>query len=144
MTYDKFLPDESPLDEPFWAATAVHELRLQRCDTCGTFRFIPSEICSHCHSESATWTRVSGCGRIFTYTVVHRAPTPAYQRDAPYVIVHVNLTEGPRMIGNLVGCPVDGVSIGMPVEVVFEDLDLDDGPLSLYRFRPTATSEATT
>ena len=144
MEYDKLLPDQSPLDEPFWAATAVHELRLQRCDTCEAFRFIPSEICSHCHSESATWTRVDGSGRIFTYTVVHRAPTPAYQRDAPYVIVHVDLTEGPRMIGNLIGCPVDRVSIGMPVEVVFEELNLDQSRLTLYRFRPIATEGAPT
>jgi uncharacterized OB-fold protein len=144
VAYDKLLPDESSLDAPFWAATAAHELRLQRCDTCEAFRFIPSEICSRCHSESATWTRVSGFGRIFTYTVVYRAPTPAYQRDAPYVIVHVDLTEGPRIIGNLVGCPLDQVCIGMPVEVAFEDLDLDGSGITLYRFRPASTSAVMT
>jgi len=136
--YDKFLPDRSPLDEPFWAATSAHALRLQRCDTCGSFRFIPSEICSECHSEEVTWSLVSGLGSIYTYTIVHRAPTPAYQRDAPYVIVHVTLSGGPRMIGNLIGCDPYQVQIGMPVEIVFDDVLAD---LTLYRFQPARQSE---
>jgi uncharacterized OB-fold protein len=137
--YDKFLPDESPLDQPFWDATRAHTLLLQRCDECRSLRFIPSEICSVCHSEEFAWSPVSGRGSIYTYSVVHRAPNPAYQRDVPYTIVHVTLEEGPRMIGNLVECSPDAVRIGMPVEVIFDDVLPD---LTLYRFRPVRVSAA--
>jgi uncharacterized OB-fold protein len=136
--YDKFLPDRSSLDQPFWDATSAHTLHLQRCDRCQSFRFIPSEVCSQCHSEEFTWSPVSGLGSVYTYTVVHRAPTPAYQRDVPYSIVHVALVEGPRMIGNLVGCDPAHVYIGMPVEIAFEDVLPD---LTLYRFRPARQAQ---
>ena len=76
---------------------------------------------------------MQGTGAVYTYTVVRRAPTPAYQADVPYVIVHVTLDEGPRMISTMVECEPDAVEIGMRVEVAFDDV-ADD--LTLYRFRP--------
>jgi uncharacterized OB-fold protein len=42
------------------------------------------------------------------------------------------------MIGNLIGCAPDRVQIGMPVEIVFEDVLPD---LTLYRFRPAPRPE---
>lgn len=131
--YDKFRPEITPLHEPFWDALREHRVELQRCDDCGAFRFIPSELCSACASPGATWTPIEGTGEVYTYTVVHRAPTPAYQADTPYVIAHVTLDEGPRMISTVVDCAPDDVRIGMRVEVAFDDV-ADD--LTLYRFRP--------
>ena len=133
MTYEGFRPEITPLHAPFWEGLRSHRLLLQRCDGCGRFRFIPGDLCPGCHSSAATWTPVSGRGVVYTYTVVHRAPTPAYQADAPYVIVHVQLDEGPRMSSTLVGVAPDQVRIGAPVEVVFDDVDPE---LTLARFRP--------
>jgi uncharacterized protein len=125
-------PDDLPeLHEPFWESIRQHAARLQRCDQCGTFRFIPTEICARCGSEDATWTLISGRGVVYTFTVVHRAPTPAYQAEAPYVIVHVEMEEGPRMISNLLGVDPTAVRIGQPVQLVYEDQE--DGT-SLYKF----------
>ena len=141
MTYEGFRPDVTPLDAPFWDALRRHELVVQRCDECGQRRFVPSERCHRCASPSATWTPVSGGATVYTYSVVHRAPTPAYQADAPYAIAYVELVEGPRMPTRLVEVDTDAVEIGMPVEVVFEDVD--DG-LTLYRFRPKAPTQEET
>jgi len=44
-----------------------------------------------------------------------------------------NLEEGTRMLSNLVDCPTADVVIGMPVEVVFEDVAPD---VTLPKFRP--------
>lgn len=134
--HQKFLPpDDMPeFHRPFWDALRAHRLELQQCEQ-GHLRFIPTEICPSCGSQHWTWRGVSGRGKVHTYTVVHRAPTPAYQRDAPYVVAHVELEEGPRMISNIVGCQPDEVRIGMPVEVVFDDVSED---WTLYRFRPAA------
>ena len=76
---------------------------------------------------------MSGRGTIATFTVVHRAPTPAYQAEAPYALAYVELDEGPRMPARLVDVDPATVEIGMPVEVVFDDVDDD---LTLYEFRP--------
>lgn len=138
MPYEGFRPDVTPLDAPFWEALRRHELVVQRCDECGQPRFVPSERCRHCGSASATWTPVSGDATVYTFTIVHRAPTPAYQADAPYAIAYVELAEGPRMPARLVDVDPDTVAIGMPVEVVFDDVDDD---LTLYRFRPKLAKE---
>jgi uncharacterized OB-fold protein len=134
MSYEGFAPVITPLHQPFWDAVKRHRAELQRCDACGRFRFIPSERCQ-CGSPASTWTPVAGTGELYTFTVVHRAPTPYYQGRAPYVIAHVTLDEGPRMISTLEGCEPGDVRIGMPVELVYDDVTPE---LTLYRFEPRA------
>lgn len=118
-TYDKFLPEGIPAWQmPFWDSLRRHRAEVQRCDRCGRFRFIPKERCPGCLSPEATWTGISGQGEVYTYTVVHRAPTPAYQADAPYVIAHVEMEEGFRMVANLSGAEE---RVGMPVKLTYLD-----------------------
>lgn len=117
MSYDKFLPAITDLDRPFWDSVKAEAMAIQRCDDCARFRFIPRELCS-CGSPAATWTPVAGTGTVYTYTVVRRAPTPAYQQDAPYLIAHVTLDEGPRVIAWL-RCAPEEATIGMPVKVTY-------------------------
>jgi len=136
MTYEGFRPDITPLDAPFWDALRRHELVVQECAACSRLRFVPTELCPHCHSPAAVWAPVRGRGRVYTFTVVHRAPTPAYQAEAPYAIAYVELDAGPRMPARLVEVDPSSVEVGMPVEVVFDDVDDD---LTLYRFRPSTT-----
>jgi uncharacterized OB-fold protein len=133
MTYEGFRPDVTPLHAPFWEGLRRHELLVQQCSECGRLRFVPSELCPACSSASAAWSRVSGRGRVYTYTVVHRAPTPAYQAEAPYALAYVELDEGLRMPARLVDVDPAAVEVGMPVEVVFDDVTPD---LTLARFRP--------
>lgn len=130
--YEGFEPAIPRGHEPFWDSVRRHRAELQRCDRCGRFRFVPSERCT-CGSLNATWTAIAGTGEVYTYTVVHRAPTPWYQERTPYVITHVTLEEGPRMISTLVECDPGSVHVGQPVELVYDDVTPE---LTLYRFRP--------
>jgi hypothetical protein len=77
---------------------------------------------------------VSGRGTLHTFTIVHRGQR-GFPLGEPYVIAIVELDEGPRMMSNLVGATMDpaSVRIGMPVEVVFEDVS---DTIALPRFRP--------
>lgn len=135
-TGEKFLPpDDMPtFHRPFWDALKAHRLEAQQCDD-GHLRFIPTEICPRCGSQAWIWRPLCGRGTVYTFTVVHRAPTPAYQADAPYVVAHVALEEGVRVIGNLTGIDPSAVRIGMPVEVAFDDVS---ERWTLYHFRPRA------
>ena len=36
--------------------------------------------------------------------------------------VEIELAEGPRLVSNLVDVPADEIEIGLPVQVVFEDI----------------------
>jgi uncharacterized protein len=133
MAYEGFRPEITALHAPFWEALRRHELLVQQCSACTRLRFVPTELCPACYSASAGWKQVSGRGRVYTYTVVHRAPTPVYQAEAPYALAYVELDEGPRVPARLVDVDPATVEVGMPVEVVFDDVAPD---LTLYRFRP--------
>jgi uncharacterized protein len=130
--YEGFVPEITPLHRPFWDSVRDHQAKLQRCTRCHKFCFIPMEMCT-CGSLEWTWEPIAGTGEVYTYTVVHRAPTPYYQHMAPYVIAHVSLPEGPRMTSHVVGCAPEEVRVGLPVRIIYEDVTPE---LTLYRFAP--------
>lgn len=119
---------------PYWAGTAASTLRLQRCTACDMHRFQPRMSCPACDAEAHDWVPVSGLGTVFSFTVVRRAPSPAFAPDIPYTIAIIALAEGPHMLSRVIGIDPDRVSIGLAVEVAFE-APLDDG-LQLPVFRP--------
>jgi uncharacterized OB-fold protein len=61
------------------------------------------------------WEEVSGRGTVHTFTVIRQQGVPSFRDETPYVVAMIDLEEGPRMMGNLTGCPVDDVRIGMAV-----------------------------
>lgn len=136
---ERFFPDGMPppladaTTLPFWQAAAEHRLVVQRCTGCGHTRLPPAPICPECRSDDSDWKPVSGRGEIYTYTVVHR-PIAAGQ-SLPFVIAVIALEDsgGVRMLSNVVGAKWEDVRVGMPVEVVWEDMSAE---LAIPRFRP--------
>jgi uncharacterized OB-fold protein len=106
----------------FWAGAREGRLLMLRCDGCGRFSFPPSLACRHCDCERMTWTETSGRGTVFSYVVYHRVYHPAFKDKVPYVVAVIALDEGPRLISNIVGVPLDEVRCDMPVTVVFEQV----------------------
>lgn len=130
----RLLPEGIPdWQRPFWDSLREKQIKVQRCTSCGTFRHVPKEICATCHTTSYSWEPVSGRGVVYTYTVVHRAPTPAYQEHAPYAIVHAVMDEGFRMVATMTGIDPGSVEIGAPVRVVYTDLP---GDWTIVEFEP--------
>lgn len=123
MSHEKPLPIISDDNAAFWQATKEHELRLQRCAACHHFRYPISKVCPECLSEEAEWTRVSGRGTVYACVTFHQVYHPAYAGETPYNVSMIQLDEGPRMISNVVGCPVDQVRVGDAVEVRFDDVN---------------------
>jgi uncharacterized OB-fold protein len=112
------LPGGEGLGAEFYARAAeTGVLHLQRCDACGTWRHPPRIRCAACGSDAWTWQPAAGTGRIFTWTVTHRAVDPAFAEELPYVIVVVALDEGPRVVGNVVGIAPDELRLDLPVRV---------------------------
>lgn len=125
----------------FWNAVKKHEMVLQRCRECGTFYHIPRPMCPKCREFAMEWVPSNGKGKVYTWaTVVYeRTAMPGF--SVPYVIVLVELEEGVRLISNMVDCDPKELYIGMPVEVVFDDIKDVAGELTLYKFRPTGTKQ---
>ena len=124
-TYTKPLPKIDERTKPHWEGNAVHELRVQRCDDCGTMRFPASRWCAHCLGEKTSWQKVSGKGKIWSWCVFHRAYFKGFESDVPYAVALVELDEGPKMYSNLVGIPREAIRIGMRVRAVFDKVTDD-------------------
>ena len=131
--YEKPLPYVDQVNRSFWEAAKRHELILQRCQQCGHFRYPPGETCPSCLSNRLVWVRVSGYSIVHTWTVFHRVYHPGFAGDVPYNVVAVELAEGPRMLAGLIDCKLEDIRIGMPVEVVFDDVTEE---VTLPKFRP--------
>lgn len=133
----KPVPPPMPEAKPFWDGCRRHELWLPYCARCQQFFFYPRPFCPRCFTWEVDWRRVSGRGVIHAFAVHYRATNPLWAEDVPYVTAIVELEEGPRLFTHLVGVDPDPACIrsGMPVEVVFEDVNEE---ATLPKFRPVS------
>ncbi|MFN8037390.1 MAG: OB-fold domain-containing protein [Acidimicrobiia bacterium] len=109
----RLLPAPTGLSAEFYAHAARGELRFQRCDACGGWRHPPRFLCPSCGSDRFTWALSTGRGRIFSWTITHRAVDPAF--DVPYAVVIVELEEGVRVVANVHEMPLGDLRLDLPV-----------------------------
>jgi uncharacterized OB-fold protein len=121
----------------YWTSGADGVLRFQRCNDCGFRIHPPGPVCPRCLSRNLAPQGVSGRGRVETFSVNHQQWIPGSE---PYIIAWVSIDEQPdiRLTTNLVDVEPDDVTIGMPVEVVFE-LNED---VYLPLFRPVTAGKS--
>lgn len=115
---DNTLPD--PDSEPYWKGAAAGELRYRRCASCDTAVFYPRALCTNCGAPDPDWAVSRGLGAVYAVSVVHRAP-PAFDGQAPYAVLLVDLDEGFRMMSRIIDVEPDSVSVGDRVRVIFQD-----------------------
>lgn len=130
----KPLPPMEGLAGQFYEWCRRGELRLQRCSVCKAWRHPPREMCPECGSWDWDWTKSSGQGRVFSWTVATRALHPAFKGDVPYAAVIIQMEEGVRLISRVMDCLPDELTVDMPVEVSFEQVT-DDVVLPYFRLR---------
>jgi uncharacterized OB-fold protein len=121
----------------YWTAGGRGRLEVCTCVDCGWRIHPPLPRCPKCSGETAPQA-VSGKGRVASYTVNHQAWVPGL--SVPYVYAAIELAEQPGLyvFSNVVGCPVEAVRKGLPVEVTFEAHDEVYIPL----FRPVGGADA--
>ena len=131
------VPKPTPETEHFWAGAREGQLKLQRCNDCGTVYFPPRPFCPSCISRNVEAFAATGKGKLYSYVINHREH-PAH--DGPYSIAVVELDEGPRMMTNIVNCEQtpEALQLDMPVEVVFTPINDE---ISLPYFQPEGASQ---
>lgn len=127
------LPEVTALTAPFWEAARERRLVVQRCSDCGAYRFPPERGCYACASRAYVWVPVSGRATLYSWTVAYPPLLPYFAARAPWPVAVVELAEGPRLVTNLVGVPVEAYRVGLPLVVDFEDVAED---VTLVVFRP--------
>ena len=115
------LPQPTDITRPYWGAAADHRLVIQKCKACGSRQFYPRLLCTTCMSDDIDWVESSGKGKVYTYTVNHRAPNAFMKARLPYVVAAIDLDDGVRMMANIIDSPIEPAKIGARVKVVFED-----------------------
>ena len=130
--FKKQLPLVTASNRPFWEFARRHELVVYGCQHCGALYSQITE-CIACDNPRMEWVKVSGKGKVFTFCVYQQAFHPAWQKDVPYNVIYVKLDEGPLLITNIVGCSDDDIRVGMPVQVVFDDVSDE---VTLPKFTP--------
>lgn len=125
------------LSAPYWTGLRENRLLVQRCARCRTWQFGPEWLCHHCHAFDPVWTEVEPVGRIFSWERVWHPSHAALKQHGPYIAVLVELPHagGVRMVGNLLGDPMQPVTIGADVEGVFEHHAEADPAFSLLQWR---------
>lgn len=127
------LPEINEINRPFWEAARDGQLMIQRCTECESTIYPPRAACPQCFSD-IEWFEAQGKGTVFTYSVVHRPSKPeVFEEKLPIISSVVELSEGPKILTNLLNCQPENVEIGMEVSVCFEEVS--DGVI-LPQFEP--------
>jgi len=108
-------------------------LLIQRCAQCGVLRHPPRPACASCGSFEWDTVTSTGRGTVFSFVVVHHPQVPSF--DYPLPIAVVELEEGTRLVGDLIGVDPADVHIGMPVVAEMVAVDPE---LTIPMFRPAA------
>jgi uncharacterized OB-fold protein len=120
-------PKPTPETQAFWDAAAQGKFLLRRCTACGRAHWYPRTICPFCFSAATEWVEASGRGKIYSYSVMRRAPEP-------YVVAYVMLEEGPTMLTNLIECDFAALAIGQAVRLKWS---ASEGGPPVPTFTPT-------
>lgn len=125
------------LSAPFWNGLRENRLLVQRCQHCETWQFGPEWLCHQCHQFDPSWQEVEPRGRIYSWERVWHASHDALIGHPPYLAVLVELPHAGnvRLVGNLIGDPMQSVVIGSEVEGVFEHHLDANPPFSLLQWR---------
>jgi len=73
-----------------------------KCQDCGAITVPPKMVCRKCTSPDMEIVELTGKGKIKTFTTVNVAPE-GREGEVPYIIVLVELDEGPWLMGNFIG-----------------------------------------
>lgn len=122
---------------PYFTGGLRSELLVKRCGDCGTTQAYPQNLCGNCLSKNNVWIRASGKGTIYSFSVVHQTPGPAFRLDVPFTLAFVELEEGVRIMSNIIDVDPRSVYIGMPVQVTWDRRD----DVAIPMFKPATPRE---
>lgn len=115
-------PVEDPDSAPYWQSLRDHAMQMPYCTECDRTFFYPRTICPHCGSMYVEWRFASGRGTIYSYTVVRRAPSPAFAADVPYTVALADLDDGCRIVARVVPEDASRAVVGAPFRIDYQDV----------------------
>jgi len=122
--------------EGFYKFVGEGKLMAAKCRKCGAMLLPPRPLCTKCFSTDFDWVKLSGRGKLLSYTVIHVSP-PQFESMAPYVVGIVKLEESLRLPGMIRSVEPEKIRVGMTLTVDFDKSMPSQWPLwPRYFFRP--------
>ena len=115
-------PDVYVPTGPFWDGARQGRLMLQYCRDSGRFQHYPRPVSVYTCSRNLEWREASGNGTVYAATIV-RVPGPGIDGRLPLTVATIELDEGVRILGNIIGSDPETVAIGQRVELAWDRLD---------------------
>jgi uncharacterized OB-fold protein len=113
-------------------------MEASKCSGCKKILFPGRLICPECGSREFETIRLSGKGKLETFTITRVAPE-GYTDQVPYAVVIVALDEGVRVMGQIADCDPETVKIGDRVTTQFRRI-IEQGKTGIiqygYKFVP--------
>lgn len=138
MSWNKPLPQPTPISAPFWDGLKAHEVRIQQCDH-GHWLFFPRTHCPTCGSRQLSWKVVSGEGTLYTFTVARVPTLPEFSDEMPQLLAVVELEQGVHINTTMVGVQPEDLRVGQRVRPVFDERP---GSVTLLRYTPVESAHA--
>lgn len=117
---------------------SFYRLEAGRCTDCGNITFPPQPLCPKCGSQKLEMLRLSGRGKVLSYTVSYQT-REGYEKESPQVFALIELQEGLRLVAPLTDTEEGGVKEGTEVEAVIRRVRTDsvNGLIQyMIKFRP--------
>ncbi len=97
-----------------------------KCETCGQEYFPQRKICPKCRRKGKLKNlRMPREGKIYSFSQVHSAPS-GFEHESPYFLAIIELTNGVRILSQIVDSPAEKVKIGATVKLIFRKIFEDD------------------
>jgi uncharacterized protein len=120
---------------PHYRGYLRHELLINRCADCRRWHHPMRPMCPACWSWNVVPTAVSGRGTVHLAIALRQGPVAdgVDYAGAPHPVATVELEEqkGLRFTGTVVGCALDDIRIGMPVELTW--IERNGNPYPAFR-----------
>jgi uncharacterized OB-fold protein len=115
-----------------------YRLEAGKCKECGSIQFPPRLVCPECGAKEFETLRLSGKGKLLTFTIIRVAPE-GFGDLAPYAVGIVELEEGVRVMGQVVDCDPEALKIGDKLVSQFRRIN-EEGKTGMimygYKFVP--------
>jgi uncharacterized OB-fold protein len=109
-----------------------------KCETCGTAFFPARKLCPNCRRKGKLVPeKMPHSGKIITFTEVFSAPY-GFEMETPYFIAIIKLSNGAKILSQVVDSKKEKIKIGTEVKRVFRKIsDIDpEGPIAYgYKFK---------
>ncbi len=117
---NSFIPLPSADTEIFYNGWKDKKLLFHKCRKCGNIIWPFSIACPECLDTETELIESKGRGQIYTYTIFNVPFHKDFKDKIPYVVAIVKLSEGPKLVTNIVNTSFRLIQCDSPVKIVWQ------------------------